>query len=86
MGVRFPTQSERPDFGAMQQTNDPLTQSNPLQDAAGASALEATSQAAEENAVGETQEPQAVNQQAPAERAAADAGAQTPGSTLDIIA
>lgn len=85
MGVRFPTQSERPDFGAMQQTNDPLTQSNPLQDAAGASALEAT-QAAEENAVGETQEPQAVNQQAPAERAAADAGAQTPGSALDIIA
>lgn len=85
MGVRFPTQSERPDFGAMQQTNDPLTQSNPLQDQATSSALEAT-QAAEENAVGETQEPQAVNQQAPAERAAADAGAQTPGSALDIIA
>ena len=86
MGVRFPSQADRPDFGQMQSPNDPLQQSNPLQGQAGSSALEATNQAAEETAVGETQEPQAVTQQAPAEQAADDAGAQTPGSTFDMLA
>ena len=91
MGVRFSTQADRPDFGQMQQATDPLQQSNPLQGQAESSAIEAAIHAAEENTVGETQEPQAVTQQAPAEQAPAeqaadDAGTQTPGSMFDMLA
>ena len=91
MGVRFPSQADRPDFGQMQSPSEPLQQSNPLQGQAGSSALEATNQAAEEAAVSETEEPQAVTQQAPteqapAEEAADDAGAQTSGSMFDMLA
>jgi hypothetical protein len=89
MGVRFPAQADRPDFGPMQ--NDPLQQSNPLQGQADSSAIEASIQTAEESAVAETQEAQAVTQQAPAEQAPAeqaadDAGGQTPGSMFDMLA
>jgi hypothetical protein len=88
MGVRFPNQQERPDFGFMQQANTPQ-QPDPQQEASQPLQQPDLRQAEEpgqEDAILEAQEPQTPLQQAPAERAAADAGAQTPGSIIDILA
>lgn len=88
MGVRFPPQQQRPDFGQMQQANN-AQQPAPQQDdaqAPGPAAAREAREPAEDNSVGETQEPQAPAQQPPAERAADNAGAQTPGSIIDMLA
>jgi len=40
----------------------------------------------EDNPLPEAQEPQALSRQTPVERAANDAGTQTPGSIIDMLA
>ena len=88
MGVRFPLQQQRPDFGQMQQANN--TQQPDLQQEEtqpmGRVAPGQAQEPAEEDAIREAQEPQALVPQTPAERAADDAGAQTPGSIIDMLA
>ena len=89
MGVRFPTQQQPPDFGQMQQVRDPqqnAAQQEEVQAPVGAGAREPRRAAQEEAAVREAQQPQALAQQTQVERAANDAGAQTPGSIIDILA
>ena len=88
MGVRFPNQQERPDFGLVQQANN-AQQPNPQQEETqplGQVPLGQVQEPAEENTIRETQEPQALSRQTPVERAADDAGAQTPGSIIDMLA
>jgi hypothetical protein len=88
MGVRFPLQQQRPDFGQMQQA-DNARQVAPQQQEVqppGQAVMGQTQEPAEENAIREAQTPQALVRQTPAERAADDAGAQTPGSIIDMLA
>jgi hypothetical protein len=88
MGVRFPNQQERPDFGLIQQANNaqqPPTQQEETQPL-GQVAPGQVQEPAEEDTILEAQEPQALSRQTPAERAADDAGAQTPGSIIDMLA
>lgn len=85
MGVRFPTQQQRPDLGQIQQARD-IQQNAGQQQEAQAPATEQRAPAPEEPAANETQDPRALAQQAPVERAADDAGAQTPGSIIDMLA
>ena len=88
MGVRFPSQQQRPDFTQMQQAADaqrPIAQQEEAQTIAGA-AQNRAQEADENTTVHEVQEPRELQPQSPAERAADDAGAQTPGSIIDMLA
>ena len=84
MGVRFPLQQQGPVFGPIQQAQN--AQQGPNEQQVAPAVTGGTQPAEDETAVGEAQEPQALQQQAPAERAADDAGAQTPGSIIDLLA
>ena len=87
MGVRFPLQQQRPDFEQMQQVQG--LQQGEVQEEPQAPARAETreSQAVEtEAAVREAREPQAAEQEQPVERSAGNAGVQTPGSIIDILA
>lgn len=88
MGVRFPLQEQGPVFGPIQQARNAQQGPNEQQETqeVAPAVTGGTQPAEDETAVGEAQEPQALQQQAPAERAAADAGAQTPGSIIDLLA
>jgi hypothetical protein len=88
MGVRFPVQQQLPDFGPMQQA-DNIRQGVPQQQEPRAAGQAVTGRApdpAEENTIREAQAAQTQFRQTPAERAADDAGAQTPGSIIDMLA
>jgi hypothetical protein len=90
MGVRFPVQQPRPDFGPIQQADNARQavpqQQQEVQEPGQAVTGRAQEPAEENNAIRETQQPQALIRQPTAERAADDAGAQTPGSIIDMLA
>jgi len=88
MGVRFPSQQQRPDFTQMQQAADaqrPIAQQEETQTIA-ATAQNRAQEADEDTTVREIQEPRELPPQSLAQSAAGDAGAQTPGSIIDMLA
>ena len=85
MGVRFPDRSQGPDFGLIQQARE-LQQDEGLQQEVQAPENEPQAEASEEVTTDEAQQPQALVQQTPVERAASDAGAQTTGAIIDMLA
>jgi hypothetical protein len=81
MGVRFPDRSQGLDFGLIQQARGPQ-QDEGRQQEVQAPANEPQAEAPEESAADETQQPQTPT----VERAANDAGAQTTGGIIDMLA
>lgn len=87
MGVRFPLQQQRPDFGQIQQPNDARQAQQNQPQPANPDEARGVRETAENEAALQAREPQALAARGTAvERAAGDAGAQTPGSIIDMLA
>jgi len=86
MGVRFPLQQQRPDFGQIQQPNDARQAQQNQPQPADQNEARGVRETAENEAALQAQESQAPERGTVVERAAGDAGAQTPGSIIDMLA